>query len=275
VPWCGWAFQLVSQEELHDLAGIFSNTAGHTSKVASMRSSQIQNYLDVGALKRQRAAIEKSEEVTKLSNQAYAASEEALPEEEIAKLEVEILDTVQRLRQESDAVADAVLVTRKDITNVVSETRSIQLSLRVRRGKADAESDKLRSTLVAKLYEVRRKSAKLTGLRDIQAYNVKLIAVLERARHALRRHSEVQALIATGNKEHMDTEAKHVAEILEVTAKLRGLDDEVTPETSSLRERLIAALRQEEFCTSRLAILRKAQAQDVKFMADLGKAIAS
>ncbi|CAE7768337.1 unnamed protein product [Symbiodinium sp. KB8] len=59
----------------------------------------------------------------------------------------------------------------------------------------------------------------------------------------------------------------------EVTAKLRQHEEVVTPETGKLREQLIAALREEEFCMARLAVLRKSQAQDVKFLASLRKAI--
>mmetsp|Transcript_65738 Transcript_65738/g.118435 ORF Transcript_65738/g.118435 Transcript_65738/m.118435 type:complete len:387 (+) Transcript_65738:67-1227(+) len=265
-------------------------------QMAMLRSQQVQNVRDVGLLKRQKVTIEKSEEVMKLERQVQEALGQAEPVQEDGPLATSIAEAVQRLRDEFDANSVSSAEAKKDIENAVSRIRSSEMSLRVRRDKADPTSDALRASLISGLYQVRRKNAKLSQMRDMQAFNAQLVGVLQRARHSLSRKAEVQLLVAAGNKEHIKveinvmlrdiqmlqkvteeleaTQAKHADEGAEVTTKLRGLKTEVTPETGLLRERLIAALREEEFCMARLAVLRNVQAQDVKFLAELEHALA-
>eukprot|EP00440_Ansanella_granifera_P030996 gb/GFBE01033660.1/.p1 GENE.gb/GFBE01033660.1/~~gb/GFBE01033660.1/.p1 ORF type:complete len:394 (+),score=104.44 gb/GFBE01033660.1/:1-1182(+) len=277
------------------MAGSLSEMENLSRQIAELRSRQISNYMDIGALKRQRVVIQKSEEAMSLANQVYDAleKEEHIPED--GPLAVEMSKVTLKLRKEFDEFSKSLSATKKTLDNVVSRLRSIELSLRVRRGKADHETDALRTTLLAALFEARRKNAQLTRYRVQQALNVKLVAVLERAKQSLLRNAQIQALIDSGNKDHMETETKvllrdlevtqktardleatkasRMKEVSEVTAKLRAMDHVVTPETGALRERLVEALREEEFCMARLAVVRKVQAQDVKFLARIGKAL--
>jgi len=264
-------------------------------QTAELRSQQIQNYLDIGALKRQRVTVQKNEEVVEISSQVYEtiAKDEVLSED--APLAVSLGETVGKLEAEFDSFSQSIAGAKKELENVVSRVRSLELSLRARRAKADHETDTLRANLISGLYEARRKNAQLTRYRIQQALNVKLVSVLERARQTFRTQARIKELIATGNKEQMEVEvagllhemdvaestaaeleeakAQHTQEVNDVTAKLRQHEDKVTPETGKLREQLIAALREEEFCMARLAVLRSSQAQDVKFLASLRAAI--
>jgi len=264
-------------------------------QTAELRSQQIQNYLDIGALKRQRVTIQKSEQVMEISSQVYEmiAKDEMIAED--AVLAVSLAETVSKLESEFDSFSQSIATAKKELENVVSRVRSLELSLRARRAKADHETDTLRANLISGLYEARRKNAQLTRYRIQQALNVKLVSVLERARQAFRTHTRIKELIVSGSKEQMEVEvgdllremevavataaeleearAQQSKEVHDVTAKLRQHEEVVTPETGKLREQLIAALREEEFCMARLAVLRKSQAQDVKFLASLRKAI--
>eukprot|EP00434_Breviolum_minutum_P044834 symbB.v1.2.040094.t1/scaffold6983.1/size14050/2 len=109
-------------------------------------------------------------------------------------------------------------------------------------------------------------------------------------------YSDGRALIASKDKAQMEVEvasllrgidatqkhveelevakASHSTQIQDVTAKLREFTDKVSPETGKLREQLIAALREEEFCIVRLEVLRQVQVQDIKFLAHLRQALA-
>ncbi|CAE7873787.1 hypothetical protein AK812_SmicGene3477 [Symbiodinium microadriaticum] len=264
-------------------------------QTAELRSQQIQNYLDIGALKRQRVTIQKSEKVMEISSEVYEmiAKDEMIAED--AAVAVSLAETVSKLESEFDSFSQSIATAKKELENVVSRVRSLELSLRARRAKADHETDTLRANLISGLYEARRKNAQLTRYRIQQALNVKLVSVLERARQAFRTHTRIKELIVSGSREQMEVEvgdllremevavataaeleearAQHSKEVHEVTAKLRQHEEVVTPETGKLREQLIAALREEEFCMARLAVLRKSQAQDVKFLASLRKAI--
>lgn len=263
--------------------------------MGELRSVQIQNYLSIGALKRQVVTVQKNEEVIRLSTQVYEkiAQGEEVPED--GPLAVSLEEAVGRLRDEFDQFSQSIAVTKKELDTVVGRVRSIELSLRARRGKAGHEAETLRADLISGLYEARRKNAQLTRYRIQQALNVKLEAVLERAREAFRFHARIQALITSGDKPLMEVEiasilreidqaqkhaddleaikAAHSKEVQDVTARLREFEDKVTPETGKLREKLIAALREEEFCIARLAVLRQVQAQDIKFLANLRQAL--
>lgn len=264
--------------------------------VGELRSSQIQNYLSIGALKRQMVTVQKNEEVMQLSKDIYEqiGRGEAVPED--GPLAASLDNAANRLSDEFDSFSKSIAAAKKELDTVVGRVRSVELSLRARRGKADHEAETLRFNLISGLYEARRKNAQLTRYRIQQALNVKLIAVLERAREAFRFHSRIQALIDSGDKEQMEVEvasllrginatqkhaaeleaskATHSKEIQDVTVKLREFEDKVTPETGKLREKLIAALREEEFCIARLEVLRQVQVQDIKFLASLRQAMA-
>jgi len=265
-------------------------------RTAEMRSSQIQNYLNIGALKRQRVFIEKSEKALGLAEQVYAVLDEEAAGSDVEALAASMSEVVLELREEFDSFAKEIMKTKKDIDNKVGFIRSIELTLRAKRGKADHETDALRTSLESGLYEARRKNAKLTRYRIQQALNVKLIAVLERARQSLQRHSDIQVLLSSGDKEQMEMRVKMLLRDIELTNKtaqelrakraaftkevsgkteqLRKFAEIVTPETGALREQLIEALREESLCIGRLAVLRRVQAQDVKLLARLGKALA-
>ncbi|CAE7551027.1 unnamed protein product [Symbiodinium natans] len=264
-------------------------------QMAELRSQQIQNYLDIGALKRQRVTIQKNEEVMEIVSQVYEMMEKDEMIAEDAELAVALGEKVSKLEAEFDSFSQSIATAKKELENVVSRVKSLELSLRARRDKANHETDTLRANSISGLYEARRKNAQLTRYRIQQALNVKLVSVLERARQAFRTHTRIKELIDSGNKAQMEVvvgellremevavttaaeleeaKARHSKEVHDVTAKLRQHEEVVTPETGKLREELIAALREEEFCMARLAVLRKSQAQDVKFLASLRKAI--
>jgi len=264
--------------------------------MGELRSSQIQNYLSIGALKRQMVTVQKNEEVMQLSKDVYEQIGRGEVVAEDGPLAVSLDDAANRLSEEFDSFSKSIAAAKKELDTVVSRVRSVELSLRARRGKADHEAETLRFNLISGLYEARRKNAQLTRYRIQQALNVKLVAVLERAREAFRFHARIQALIASKDKAQMEVEvasllrdidatqkhveelevakASHSTQIQDVTAKLREFTDKVSPETGKLREQLIAALREEEFCIVRLEVLRQVQVQDIKFLAHLRQALA-
>eukprot|EP00913_Durusdinium_trenchii_P008671 g8144.t1 len=147
-------------------------------------------------------------------------------------IEVSLEEAVGRLRDEFDQFSQSIAVTKKELDTVVAwdgvaasvgRVRSIELSLRARRGKAGHEAETLRADLISGLYEARRKNAQLTRYRIQQALNVKLEAVLERAREAFRFHARIQALITSGDKPLMEVE---IASILrEIDQAQKHADD--------------------------------------------------
>lgn len=266
-------------------------------QLAGLRCQQLENSRDISKLKREKVRIEKSEAVRTLIEQVDQAVEEGQSVSEGGPLAGAISDLVQGLYDEFDKNNEAASDTKKDIENSLSRLRSLVLGRRVRRGRINSETEALGGQLVSSFYELQRKNTKLGRLRDVQALNAKEINVLERAMDKLSRHARVRDLIQAKDVQKMEAEAaqlweeiqqvraaladleaaraKHAQEAADAVDRLRApsMLGVVTPETGELRERLIASLREEELCASRLAVLRGAQAQDIMFLGQLRAAL--
>eukprot|EP00438_Fugacium_kawagutii_P035707 Skav234666 [mRNA] locus=scaffold1131:345340:356029:- [translate_table: standard] len=121
------------------------------SNMGELRSSQIQNYLSIGALKRQMVAVQKNEEVMQLAKDIY---------EQIGRGDAVAEDSAESFlagclfgdgSKEGDArgwvFGRALAPSCAGRGSQVGRVRSVELSLRARRGKADHEAETLRFNL--------------------------------------------------------------------------------------------------------------------------------
>lgn len=265
------------------------------SELAGLRCQQLVNSRDVAELKLGKVRIETREEVAELVRRVDEALAGGL---DASGLQAEVQDLVKRLRDEFDASAHAVSATTKELDNTVGRLRNLELSIRVRRGRIDAETDALRGQLVSAFFEAKRKNSRLMRIRDSQAQNAKDINVLERALDRMARDSKIKEVLASGDKQRLSVEAsalwedieqmqkallrleevrdRHSEEVATAIADLRTPDmvGTVSAETGARRERLIAALREEELCAQRLAMLRNVQALDIELLRKVKSAMA-
>lgn len=266
-------------------------------QIAGLRSQQLENSRGVSAMKRGKVRIELSDELMSMVEKVDEVLREGKALSQKDPLTGALSALVQRQLEEYDRNAAAALEAKKDIENSLAKMRTLALGKRVRRGRIDPETEAIGGQLVASFYELQRKNAKLVRLRDVQLLNTKEVNVLERVIDKLARHARIQELIDSGDKAKMQSEADLMLHEMEVTKKalaeleavkaghareaaqaverLRAPDlkDAVTPETGALREGLFAALRGEELCASRLAVLRGVKAQHAALLGELRTAM--
>eukprot|EP00927_Polykrikos_kofoidii_P066462 TRINITY_DN62061_c0_g1_i1.p1 TRINITY_DN62061_c0_g1~~TRINITY_DN62061_c0_g1_i1.p1 ORF type:complete len:435 (-),score=99.61 TRINITY_DN62061_c0_g1_i1:72-1274(-) len=266
-------------------------------KIASLRYEQLKNSREIGNLKRARVRRLKRNEVQDLITRVDTAFENGGPDALAdGPLAAQIKEAAKEIEAQFDDYAKGVSETERAITNMNARLRSAELSLRVRLGdKSYADAIGLRAVVVSTLYEARRKSFRLTALRDMEALAAQELAMLERAREKLELNSKVVKLLSDGDKEAMRSEVKaltqevvklqeqcdsldekideHAALGNSVVQPLRELKDVVSPESVEIRENLIAHLREEIFSLERKRVRRDRQELCLQLMMKLTDAI--
>jgi len=192
-----------------------------------------------------------------------------------------------------DGHSEIVQATKQDVDVAIGKLKNLVLDLRVRRSSIDAEMDCLRGNFESGFYEAKRKNARLARLRDQQAMTGKEIALLEQVLHKIKLCERVRSAITQGNRQKIEEEAKKIWKENESTQKaLRRLDEHcaklsdegqrmvqalrapahwsaMSPQTGELREKFVAAVREEELAFERLAALRGTQALQIKLLGEL------
>lgn len=267
-------------------------------KLAGLRYEHQQNIKDVGHLKRTMSIIEKGGQAGTLLDRVHEAlvrgSGPLCADGPEARALTALVD---RLRAESDDVFNTVMAHTKEFEQLMEDLRTTQLDLRGVRDLPGTEADEIRSKVVAQLKESKRKLAQLSRLRDIQVINADEIAMLERVRAKIIRHSKISKLLAEGDKASIEAEVKNVEKeiaslrraINEMEAGADDQDNEAaeiieclrhpvhrdtwTRENSELREKLIAIIHGEQNRLGRLAVLRNEKAQHLRFLVALKAAL--
>eukprot|EP00929_Paragymnodinium_shiwhaense_P121895 TRINITY_DN9431_c1_g2_i1.p1 TRINITY_DN9431_c1_g2~~TRINITY_DN9431_c1_g2_i1.p1 ORF type:complete len:438 (-),score=81.55 TRINITY_DN9431_c1_g2_i1:166-1359(-) len=271
-----------------------SEIAADCSSSVGLLSEHLTNSKALGELKRARVVLDTHEDVLTIIETA----EEALTsgEKQFVKDALEnVAELIRILRTGFDDRAMDLAEARGDLQQSESSTRNVDIALRQYRTTLGPHTFGLRSGLVAHLLEAQRKSVKMTRIRDLQVTYVKEITALTQLRERLYRRQEVSEVLATGDKAKLADEAARIttsietgkaeseallareAELAEtfeaVRQELRALKDAVTPTSGNLREQLIAAIREDEWCVDRLASLAKSQALNVRLLQEVRAAI--
>eukprot|EP00929_Paragymnodinium_shiwhaense_P059256 TRINITY_DN29670_c0_g1_i1.p1 TRINITY_DN29670_c0_g1~~TRINITY_DN29670_c0_g1_i1.p1 ORF type:complete len:358 (+),score=87.17 TRINITY_DN29670_c0_g1_i1:168-1241(+) len=266
----------------------------------SWSSKLFQNCKGVGELKRTKALLSSTNEVSDLLERL----EEALETGDVAALEsveAALGEKALELRSKYDADVKAVLEGLLDLKSSEGEVRSAYLRLRVRRENEalnrSAEADECRDILLKNILEVQRKSHKQNRLREHKVMIVKQIDVLERRREEVGRCIRVQKALRSGDMDTIQACLKEIWEDIDITraraekvvadeadvssqiadvrSRLRGHQHSVTLESGNLREALIGGIRTEEWYLTRLATLSLHQARNVRDLSDLTAAVSS
>jgi len=275
------------------LIDVLSKIEDVESQIAGYRSQQLQNSTDIGVLKRGKVRIEKNAEVKTLVQKVDDALKDGDASTQKKPLMEALSALLERLQNEFDDNSQAALTIKLDVENSVSKLRSLVLARRVRRGRIDVETELLGGVLISSFYELLRKNAKLSRVRDVQLLDSMDINLLEKAVDRLDRHAKVQEVIDSGDRKTMEEEVRalleetgkvtraladvetswigHSNNATETIQKLRDPQskDIVTTATGQMREELFKALREEELCSVRMASLRRSEARNLTLICRL------
>lgn len=264
-------------------------------ELAGLRYQNKVNILDVGLLKRTMTRIEKRAAVTNLVNKfqgSFLAGEAVHPDSpEVHELSA----LMQSMRTEYDDVVAKVedwKAYNEEFRSRLDAAQALCLDVRDTPG---GDADNARAALIGHLHEATRMNLQLTRLRDIQLLDSQEMALLERVQGKLESDRRRHKLLAEGSEDdirhyvntlqdqtrslrqsmqHMEaTLDVSDKEISRIVSRLRELKMVTTPETSELREKLIACVHEEQQCLGRLAVLRGIKHHKILWLAKLKSAL--
>eukprot|EP00927_Polykrikos_kofoidii_P056602 TRINITY_DN506_c0_g1_i2.p1 TRINITY_DN506_c0_g1~~TRINITY_DN506_c0_g1_i2.p1 ORF type:complete len:414 (-),score=101.95 TRINITY_DN506_c0_g1_i2:71-1282(-) len=276
-----------------DLANSYNLINNVESAMSTQRYAQFVNCRHMGSLKLTMVRKGKRSKVSDLLGVVEQALERG---EEVASdgpLAAKLAELTKELQGENDGYSVAVAETVREINAMVAKLRKTALALRVRRGQSDVnEAHTLRDDIISTYYEARRKSAKMTSLRDMQALAVSHMGDIARVTRRLMLDDKVRELLKKGTKEELtleiDSILKKVQRSQEVISVLSANQAEYAKRTDSvvvplraetnvtvasgeMRESLIESLREEIFCIKSKTQKRELQELYFKMVRSLRK----